>query len=54
MRLLERLFASRAARIGIALVWRLVFVGLGASFAQRFQNIQKNEESSFLPAPRRP
>ena len=48
MRFLERLFPSRAARIGIVLVW-LVFGGLGGSFAQRFQNIQKNEESSFLP-----
>ena len=48
MRFLERLFASRAARIGIVLAW-LVFGGLGGSFAQRFQNIQKNEESSFLP-----
>ena len=48
MRFLEPLFASRAARIGIVLVW-LVFGGLGGSFAQRFQNIQKNEESSFLP-----
>lgn len=48
MRLLERLFASRAARIGIVLVW-VVFGGLGGSFAQRFQNIQKNEEASFLP-----
>ncbi|MBV8998225.1 MAG: hypothetical protein JO304_04140, partial [Solirubrobacterales bacterium] len=48
MRFLERLFASRATRIGVVLVW-LVFGGLGGSFAQRFQNIQKNEESSFLP-----
>ncbi|MGZ4303799.1 MAG: MMPL family transporter [Solirubrobacteraceae bacterium] len=48
MRFLERLFASRASRIGIVLVW-LIFGGLGGSFAQRFQNIQKNEESSFLP-----
>jgi hypothetical protein len=48
MRFLERLFASRAARIGIVLVW-LVCGGLGGAFAQRFQNIQKNEESSFLP-----
>ncbi len=48
MRFLARLFASRAARIGIVLVW-LIFGGLGGSFAQRFQNIQKNEESSFLP-----
>ena len=48
MRFLERLFASRAARAGIVLVW-LVFGGLGGSFAQRFENIQKNEESSFLP-----
>jgi RND superfamily putative drug exporter len=48
VRFLERLFASRAARIGIVVVW-LVFGGLGGSFAQRFQNIQKNEESSFLP-----
>ncbi|MBV9416579.1 MAG: MMPL family transporter, partial [Solirubrobacterales bacterium] len=48
MRFLERLFASRAARIGVVLVW-LVFGGLGGSFAQRFQNIQKNEESSCLP-----
>ncbi|MGP0033805.1 MAG: MMPL family transporter [Solirubrobacteraceae bacterium] len=48
MRFLERLFSSRAARIGIVLVW-LIFGGLGGSFAQRFQNVQKNEESSFLP-----
>ena len=48
MRFLERLLASRAARIGIVLAW-LVFGGLGGSFAQRFHNIQKNEESSFLP-----
>ncbi len=48
MRWIERLFASRTARLGIVLVW-LVFGGLGGSFAQRFQNIQKNEESSFLP-----
>ena len=48
MRFLERLFASRVARIGVVLVW-LVSGGLGGSFAQRFQNIQKNEESSFLP-----
>jgi len=38
MRLLGRLFASRAARIGIVVVW-LVFGGLGGSFAQRFQDI---------------
>ena len=48
MRFLERLFASRLARTVIVLVW-LVFGGLGGSFAQRFQDIQKNEESSFLP-----
>src|SRR5689334_11521625 len=48
MRSLERLFATRAARVGIVLLW-LVFGGLGGSFAQRFQDIQKNEESSFLP-----
>ena len=53
MRLLERLFASRTARAAVVLVW-LVFGGLGGSFAQRFQNIQKNEEASFLPAPRNP
>ena len=52
MRFLERLFASRAARIGLVLVW-VVFGGLGGSFAQRFQDVQKNEEASFLrrPAP---
>ena len=48
MRASRALFASRPARIGIVLAW-LVFGGLGGSFAQRFQNIQKNEESSFLP-----
>ncbi len=48
MRVLERLFASRAARIGIIVLW-LILGGLGGSFAQRFQNVQKNEESSFLP-----
>jgi putative drug exporter of the RND superfamily len=48
MRVLERLFASRAARIGIIVLW-LILGGLGGSFAQRFQNLQKNEESSFLP-----
>src|SRR5689334_7943395 len=48
MRSLERLFATRAARVGIVLLW-LVFGGLGGSFAQRFQDVQKNEESSFLP-----
>ena len=48
MRALERLFGSRPARIGIILVW-LILGGLGGSFAQRFQDVQKNEESSFLP-----
>src|SRR5579862_4780579 len=48
MRPLERLFASRGARIGMVVLW-LVLGGLGGSFAQSFQNIQKNEESSFLP-----
>jgi len=47
VRFLERLFASRATRVGIVLA-SLVFGGLG-SFAQRFQDIQKNEEASFLP-----
>jgi putative drug exporter of the RND superfamily len=45
---LERLFASRVARISVIVVW-LVLGGLGGSFAQRFQDVQKNEESSFLP-----
>lgn len=48
MRVLERLFASRAARIGIIVLW-MILGGLGGSFAQRLQNVQKNEESSFLP-----
>ena len=48
MRRLEALFTSRPARIGIILVW-VVLGGLGGSFAQRFQDVQKNEESSFLP-----
>ncbi|MFL5865161.1 MAG: MMPL family transporter [Solirubrobacteraceae bacterium] len=48
MRGLERLFLSRPARLGIIVVW-LVLGGLGGSFAQRFQDVQKNEESSFLP-----
>jgi uncharacterized membrane protein YdfJ with MMPL/SSD domain len=47
MRALERLFGSRPALIGIILLW-LVLGGLGGSFA-RFQDVQKNEESSFLP-----
>ena len=41
MRFLERLFASRSARIGIVLVW-LVFGGLGGSFAQRFQDRRRS------------
>jgi hypothetical protein len=48
MRALEHLVASRPARIGIIVVW-LILGGLGGSFAQRVQNVQKNEESSFLP-----
>ena len=48
MRALEHLFGSRPARIGIILLW-LILGGLGGSFAQRFQNVEKNEESSFLP-----
>ena len=48
MRVLECLFGSRLARIGIIVVW-LILGGLGGSFAQRFQDVQKNEESSFLP-----
>jgi RND superfamily putative drug exporter len=48
MRALEHLFGSRSARIGIILMW-LILGGLGGSFAQRFQDVQKNEESSFLP-----
>ncbi len=48
MRALERLFGSRAARIGIILVW-VILGGLGGSFAHRFQEVQRNEESSFLP-----
>jgi putative drug exporter of the RND superfamily len=48
MRAFEHLFGSRPARIGIVLLW-LVLGGLGGSFAQRFQDVQKNEESSFLP-----
>ena len=48
MRALEHLFGSRPARIGIILVW-LILGGLGGSFAQRFQDVQKHEESSFPP-----
>ena len=48
MRALERLFISRPTRIAIILLW-LILGGLGGSFAQRFQDVQKNEESSFLP-----
>ena len=51
MRDLERLFISRPARIGIILLWLIHGgTGLGGSFAQRFQDVQKNEESSFLAA----
>ncbi len=48
MSVLERLFVSRPVRIGVVLVW-IVLGALGGSYAQKFQNIQKNEESSFLP-----
>ena len=48
MRFLERLFISRPTRIAIILLW-LILGGLGGSFAQRFQDVQKNEEASFLP-----
>jgi predicted cobalt transporter CbtA len=42
MRALEHLFISRPARIGIILLW-LVLGGLGGSFAQRFQDVQRND-----------
>ncbi len=48
MRALEHLFGSRLARIGIIVLW-LSLGWLGGSFAQRFQDVQRNEESSFLP-----
>jgi len=48
VRALEHLFGSRHARIGIILVW-FILGGLGGSFAHRFQDMQKNEGSSFLP-----
>ena len=48
MSVLERLFVSRPVRIGVVLVW-IVLGALGGAYAQKFQNIQKNEESSFLP-----
>ncbi|MBV9716438.1 MAG: MMPL family transporter [Solirubrobacterales bacterium] len=48
MKFLDRLFVSRPLRIAVIVLW-LVLGGLGGSFAQRFQAVQKNEESSFLP-----
>ena len=48
MRALERLFSSRPARIAIILLW-LILGAPGGSFAQRLQDVQKNEGSSFLP-----
>jgi len=48
MRALEHLVGSRPARIRIILL-RLILDGLGGSSAPRFQSVQKNEESSFLP-----
>ncbi|HSO99631.1 MAG TPA: MMPL family transporter [Solirubrobacteraceae bacterium] len=48
MRALEFGFASRPARLLVILVW-LVLGGLGGAYAQKFQDAQKNEESSFLP-----
>ncbi len=48
MNVLDRLFSSRPLRILVVLVW-IVLGGIGGSYAQKFQNIQKNEESSFLP-----
>jgi RND superfamily putative drug exporter len=48
VRLLDRLFVSKPVRIGVVLVW-IALGALGGSYAQKFQNIQKNEESSFLP-----
>ena len=48
MSVLDRLFVSRPIRILVVLVW-IVLGGLGGAYAQKFQNIQKNEESSFLP-----
>lgn len=48
MSVLERLFVSRPIRIAVVIFW-VILGGLGGSYAQKFQNIQKNEESSFLP-----
>jgi hypothetical protein len=48
VRVAEHLFGSRPARVGIIVVW-LVLGGLGGACAQRFQDMQKHEESSFLP-----
>ena len=48
MSVLDRLFVSRPIRILVVLVW-IVLGGLGGAYAQKFQDVQKNEESSFLP-----
>ena len=48
MSVLDRLFVSRPIRILVVLVW-MVLGGLGGAYAQKFQDVQKNEESSFLP-----
>ncbi len=48
MNVLDRLFVSKPVRIGVVIFW-VALGALGGSFAQKFQNIQKNEESSFLP-----
>ena len=44
----DRVFYAASALGDHSLVW-LILGGLGGSFAQRFQDVQKNEESSFLP-----
>ena len=48
MSVLERLFISRPARVGVIVAW---LGELGGSFAQRFQNVQRNKQSMLATLP---
>ena len=48
MHVLERPFISQPARVGVIVAW---LGELGGSFAQRFQNVQRNKQSMLATLP---
>ncbi|MGZ4384867.1 MAG: hypothetical protein ACXVY3_09730, partial [Gaiellaceae bacterium] len=49
MKRLASLVAGRRSKFLVLVFW-LIVLGAGAPFASRFERVQKNEPSSFLPA----